>query len=309
MERILVIVKRTKWERDLVRYGSETITRRVYERQNRAYERIHSAHRRQIENLQRLKAELNGARFQYREALPFLQPEAIDLLVAFGGDNHFVYVSGFAGRKPILGCNSDPASSTGALLPFDPERMIRCLRNYRSADDFIIEQWSRIECEIDYPDGHRTSTGLCTSEITARSRFHDYISRYWIALDGEEYEEQKCSGLLLATGAGSTGWYQNCRPGKDDSVFAKDADYFRAVAREAGWRTTRPRRFQDFAIPRGRTLQVVSEMDGEITIDAEPDRTYDFPPGAMARFRMSDERLQVVTGFAGESEPPTNRSD
>jgi hypothetical protein len=44
----------------------------------------------------------------------------------------------------------------------------------------------------------------------------------------------------------------------------------------------------------GQTLSVVSEMDGEITVDADPERVFPFPPGAVAHFRLSDERLKVV---------------
>ena len=47
-------------------------------------------------------------------------------------------------------------------------------------------------------------------------------------------------------------------------------------------------------INEGEVLQIVSEMEGEISIDANPDRTFDFPPGCIASFRLHDSKLNVV---------------
>lgn len=296
MERLLIVVKRTKWERDLVRYGSARTAKKVYARQNHAYDRVHDSHKRQISALDRIKKELPAARFLYREELPFVDPADFDLVVSFGGDNHFVYVSHFAEGRPLLGLNSDPDSSTGALLYFNPEEFLQQIPRASDPQALELETWSRIRCSIDYPDGRILDAGCCTSEISVRSGFHDYISRYLITKEGDEWEEQKSSGLLLACGAGSTGWYRNCHPAEqhDSIVFPKDADFFRGVARETSSRARKRKRYLAPTVRRGETLLVVSEMDGEVTIDAEPDRTFDFPPGARASFRLDGEPLRVV---------------
>lgn len=294
MERVLIIMKRTKWERDLVRYGSATTAKRIYDRQNFAFERVHDSHVRQTDHLRRLREELPRTRFIYREELPFIDHERYHVLVSFGGDNHFVHVSRFAFGRPVLGLNSDPASSTGALLYFDPPRFLETIRRMRGPDNLVIEEWTQAEGEIELPEGKSVAVGACISEISVHSKFHDYISRYNIRLAGEEWEEQKSSGLLLATGAGSTGWYRNCHPLNEDAVFPKDAEFFRSIARETNWRARGRKRYLDVTVPRGDTLEIISAMDGEVTVDAEPERNFDFPPGALARFRLSAERLRVI---------------
>jgi len=297
MERLLIVVKRTKWERDLVRYGSAGTAKKIYARQNHAYDRVYASHKRQIQALEELKQALPKARFLYREELTFVSTVDYDLVVSFGGDNHFVYVSHFAQGRPLLGLNSDPASSTGALLYFNPEDFLSKIRRAENPSNLELEAWSRIHCTIDYPDGRIVDAGDCTSEISVRSGFHDYISRYLITKEGDEWEEQKSSGLLLACGSGSTGWYRNCHPAEqhDAVVFPKDADFFRGVARETSSSARKRKRYLAPTVYPGETLLVASEMEGEVTIDAEPDHTLDFSPGAIARFRLSDERLNVVS--------------
>ncbi|MEQ9364133.1 MAG: hypothetical protein RIF32_07825 [Leptospirales bacterium] len=315
-ERIFIVVKRTKWERDRVRYGSARTTKKIYSRQSNpqhnAYERVFQAHERQIRNLEALRAALPDARYLQREELPYLENGDYDLLISFGGDNHFVHVSHYlSSGRPILGLNSDPESSTGALLYFKPTDFLKKIPTLLDADPpgsaetsegLQVEAWTRIGCDIETPDGRRKKLSPCISEITVRSSFHDYVSRYLIRKGGDalrtdqKWEEHKNSGLLLACGAGSTGWYRNCQPlsQQTKATFPKDADYFRTVAREVGSRARRNFEYIQTTVEIGETLSVVSEMDGEITVDADPERVFAFPPGAIAHFRLSNERLHVV---------------
>lgn len=303
--RILVVVKRTKWERDRVRYGSARTAKKIYARQNQAFDRVFQSHERQIENLERLRAALPDARYVQREELPYSEGDSFDLIVSCGGDNHFVYVSHYARGKPILGLNSDPESSTGALLYFGPDRLIAKVDALLSQQvQLEIEEWTRIASEIELPDGRKLRPPACISEISVRSTFHDYISRYLIGTGptlpaSDAWEEHKNSGLLLACGAGSTGWYRNCQPLSQQSkaAFPKDAEFFKGIAREVSARARRRYGFIHPKVHAGESMFVISEMDGEITIDAEPERVFDFPPGAMARFWLSEDRLKVVKGI------------
>ena len=304
-DRIVVVIKRTKWERDVARYGSARTARKLYKRQNDAYDKVRSSHERQMEHIAYVKKELPDARFIFREALPFMEARELDLLVSLGGDNHFVHTSHFADGRPVMGVNSDDLTSTGALLYFNPQAAVteiqRLLGSPNWQVELNLESWTRISGELKYPDGRRVRVPPCVSEITVRSRFHDFISRYLITIDNEPLEEQKSSGLLLANGVGSTGWYRSCHPTEmqKDIVFAKDAEFFRAVAREPGYRLRKQARYLYPEVRRGQTLQIISEMDGEITIDADPERILDYPPGCLANFRLHDNPLKVVS-------PPAN---
>lgn len=302
--RIYIVIKRTKWERDLARYGTSRTARKIYKRQNHAYEKVYASHERQLENLAFMRKQLPDARFIYREELPFIEWRELDLLISLGGDNHFVYTSHFAGGRPVMGVNSDNHTSTGALLYFNPATCSAEIHRLQAAENWRTllrtESWHRISGEARYPDGRKIKIEPCVSEITVRSAFHDFISRYLITIDEELCEEQKTSGLLLATGAGSTGWYRNCHPTtmQKDIIFAKDADFFRAVAREPGYRLRRKARFLYPEVKRNQTLTIISEMEGAITIDSDPERMLEFPPGCIATFKLHDTSLLVVTAVA-----------
>ncbi len=293
--RILVATKRSKWERDLLRFGSAERVRELYRIQNDAYEKIHTSHERQMAALARLRSALPEASFVNREGLPDVSFGDFDCVVSLGGDNHFVYVSGFLpAGLPIAGVNSDPTTSHGSLLHFTAEALAVGLS---AGLRLSTELWNRIACELIPWEGQAIRTPVCTSEISVRNAFPDLISRYLLRLGEGSWEEQKSSGLILATGAGSTGWYRNCHSmaEQDSVVFPKDSPFFRTIARELG--ATHSYRLRKVEVRREEELEVVSEMDGLISIDTHPEFTFPFPPGARARFRLAEQPLCVVTGF------------
>lgn len=300
MSDVLVAVKRTKWERDLMRYISPEVVRELYAIQNNAFEGVYASHTRQLESLDRVKTAMAKARFDvvyaYREDLHHLDYYRFRIIISVGGDNHFIHVSHYADDIHLmLGINSDPATSSGALLQFDADTFAEKIAPGMDNIRFVTEKWTRINGELIYPDGRRTTTVPCTSEISIRNSYADAMSRYLIRKSDGEWEDQKSSGLILSTGAGSTGWFKNCLLLEDrkDAIFPKDADFFRFVAREPGHK--RRYTYVTDQISKSESLELVSEMDGEISIDANPDRTFDFPPGCKARFFLSDNKLEVVS--------------
>lgn len=294
--KILIAVKRSKWERDIFYYGSEDAVRQIYELQNHALDRVFLSHERQIASRRKLKEAVPEARLVFREDLPRTDFHSYDLALSLGGDNHFVYVAQFIANRALGGINSDPETSTGTLLPFDSESFADAFSN-RTSDAFRTESWTGIECEIIYPGGQKLPTGRAISEISVRNSFPDHMSRYLVQKENSAPEEQKSSGLLLATGAGSTGWFYNSVPSelKAESVFPKNSEFFRFAAREC--------RLSDYRygygeIRKGETIEIISEMDGNITLDSDERRTFAFPPGCRARFSCSAAPLEVLTGFA-----------
>ena len=301
-QKILVICKRTKWQRDLLRYSTEENARKIYLQQRASYERIMSSHSRQIKNLERLENCLQGAKFIHHEELLSIDLNNFNWVISFGGDNHFVHVSHFVGDKPIIGLNSDPETSTGALLYYDVTSFSQQIQDhinktsYSEFGSFLnIENWTKISGKIELSrKKQKIEVDPCTSEISARSAFHDHISRFLIRKDQQEWEEIKCSGLLLASGAGSSGWYCNGHPKGKGAVFAKDAPFFRSLARENNYFQRSKLKYLNPQINDGERLQIISQMDGEITVDSNRERVFPFPPGAVASFFLCDKRLKVV---------------
>lgn len=303
-QNIVLVRKRTKWERDLILYGSEKAALSIYRLQDHAHRTVFPAHQRQMENLEKIKATLPKMKCIYREELSDIGPKERDLLVCFGGDNHFIHVAQQAQETPLLGLNSDPLSSTGALLYFSPDEFISFISAFKenktetlSSKAFSIEQWRRVEGKLILANkgiDKKIKIGPCISEISLRNSFYDHISRFLLRKNNENWEEWKCSGLLLACGAGSSGWYRNAHPKPHQAVFSKEAPFFKALPRETQYLIRQKLRQSNSIIHEGEYLEVISKMNGEITIDANADQVLPFPPGARASFFLSKQSLKVI---------------
>lgn len=297
--RILIAVKRSKWERDIFHYGTSEAVKQIYELQNHAQDRVFQSHERQLNARRKLKEALPDAKQVFREDLPQTDFSKYDIVASLGGDNHFVYVTRYISDRPVAGINSDIQTSSGVLLSFNTETFIKEIANSRTSD-LQISQWGTIECEMIYPGREKFSTGRAISEISIRNNFADHMSRYIINKEGMDQEEQKCSGLLIATGAGSTGWFYNAVPEhlKENCIFPKDTEFFRYIARECSVDTYK---YGYGNVHTGEVLELISEMDGRITVDSDERRCFDFPPGCRARFYRSTQPLNVITGISNKA--------
>ncbi|NBU97890.1 MAG: NAD+ kinase [Spirochaetia bacterium] len=292
VKQALIVIKKTKFELDEMIYPDRDFYRKITTIQNNSYDRIFHSHERQLESRKILQNDVfTEGKFVFRDELDYINPANFDLMISLGGDNHFTYVAHHAGGTKILGCNSDSFTSRGALLSFTPETLRSTVHeNWQNTE---VEEWSMIYAKLVYPDNTITETVSCVNEISIRNTSPDLTSRYVIQYDGFT-EEQKSSGLLLYTGAGSTGWYASCKGLGDFEVesFLKSADYFKLFSRELSRKAREHFKFTDMKIY--GTLRVISEMNGGISIDSLTERYYPFPPGTIADIQLSPIKLKVI---------------
>ncbi|EQA46365.1 NAD(+)/NADH kinase [Leptospira broomii serovar Hurstbridge str. 5399] len=284
---VLVVIKRTKYELDVETYGSLEEYKRIASLQNNSFDRVYESHIRQVKSREDIKRLFPNATLIFREGLDTIDISAFELVIALGGDNHFTYVAHHTVENLVLGCNSDPATSVGALLSFHVNDIEESLR--QNWTDVKIEQWPLINVRIEYPDGRTVKTFQGISEISIRNNSPDLTSRFLISHEGS-VEEQKCSGLLVYTGAGSTGWVMSCE--NRDVSFDKQKPYFKVYCRELRKKENVKYKLDHFTVK--ESFRLISEMWGGISIDSLAERIYDFPPGAKADFSVSPKRLQVV---------------
>ena len=281
---LLIVFKRSKWERDLEHYGSVQALEHIYTIQNQARERILHSHERQREALALLRRELPQATFFSRSELLSRGADGFSVVASLGGDNHFVHVSRQARHALLAGINSDPETSSGNLLYFDAGTFIesgRALCEGRFPANLTIEEWPGLTGTILLEDGRQVDLPHAVSEISIRSSFPEHVSRCLIALPGnDKLFEQKSSGRLLSTGTGSTGWFMSA----GGSSFPRTKEEFAYLLRE-------PMALHEFppsgGIQKNQTLRIISEMDGLINIDAEKNLCFDFPQAAEANFQLS----------------------
>ena len=198
LTRAVLVTKESKLEYDLRRLGWP-LKRLLASYRDRAGVIVES-HERQAAVRERLASLLPELRVVRRENAATAGLDAASLVVALGGDNHFIYVSHFLSRAPLLGVNADRVRSHGGLLRLD-ERHLARLADALRADRMTLEDRPRLRAVV---DGRSLPPALSELFIGERERKH--MSRHTLAF-GRREEEHKSSGLLVATPAGSTGWY------------------------------------------------------------------------------------------------------
>ncbi|MBP7281535.1 MAG: NAD+ kinase [Leptospiraceae bacterium] len=292
MNQALIVMKKTKYELDMNTYKDLDFYKKICLIQNNSFDKIYNSHLRQLKSREILKQEVfENGKFIFRDELENLDLSKFGIIVALGGDNHFTYVAHHCEKNRILGCNSDSETSFGALLAFTPQTLKETV--LKEWNDTQEENWSIISVEIEYPDGKKINTVNAVSEISIRNANPDLTSRYVISHEDKK-EEQKSSGLLLYTGAGSTGWYASCKGEDNEQVsFSKSANFFRVYARELSRKARQTFKLTDFTVT--KSCQIISEMNGGISIDALPERVYSFPAGSTAKLYLSNEKLKVIT--------------
>jgi len=133
-----------------------------------------------------------------RLLVPTFQFHSEDLVVTLGQDGLVANTAKYVGAQPIVAVNPEPARFDGVLLPFLPEKA-------RAAVARVMEGNARVRevtlAELILSDGQRL---LAFNDLFVGARSH--VSALYRIGRGDLSEVQSSSGVLVSTGAGSTGW-------------------------------------------------------------------------------------------------------
>lgn len=121
-----------------------------------------------------------------------------DVVVALGQDGLVANAAKYVGSQPLLGVNPDPGRFDGVLLPFAPAAA-------RAAVEGVLAEKARFRevtlAEARLNDGQRL---LAFNDLYLGAQSH-VSARYQLRSAAGE-ERQSSSGVIVSTGAGSTGW-------------------------------------------------------------------------------------------------------
>lgn len=162
------------------------------------YEREDDAYRSSLEVLRRSLDFEMPQQLVDRALVPTFQFQREDLVVTLGQDGLVANTAKYVGVQPIVAVNPEPGRFDGILLPFLPDQT-------RSAVGKVIEAKANIRevtlAEIKLQDSQRL---LGFNDIFIGARSH--VSALYRVTFGKKSEIQSSSGVLVSTGAGSTGW-------------------------------------------------------------------------------------------------------
>lgn len=133
-----------------------------------------------------------------RRYLPTYEFRNAVVVVVIGPDGLVANAAKYVGNLPIVGVNPDPKRIDGMLLPFR-------LHQVRKVVESVLKERAKIEqvtmAEAELNDGQRL---LAFNDLFIGRRSH--VSARYNLKWRDTSESQSSSGVIVATGAGSTGW-------------------------------------------------------------------------------------------------------
>lgn len=296
-EKVVVVTRKTRLAGLIERFNSRGQAKFYIEHSGgdfSDYEREDSTYRRSLDAIR--KGVEVGLKVQVmdREIVPTYLFTNEDLVVTAGQDGLVANTAKYVGAQPIVGVNPDPERFDGILLPFRPDRT-------RDAVRHALDGTARVRgvtlAQASLADAQRL---LAFNDFFLGARSH-VSARY--RLNGEP---QSSSGVIVSTGAGSTGWLS--------SVFNMVAAIARApvppvrmpwedprlvfVVREPfASRHSRADTVTGWIEPDG-ALRIESQMPtgGVIFSDGVEADFLDFNSGAVATISAAPQKAQLVVG-------------
>jgi NAD kinase len=133
-----------------------------------------------------------------REFLPDFYFAIARLVVVVGPDGLVANTAKYTNGLPIIGVNPDPTRVDGVLLPFRPKQVRSAVQRQMNGQ---AKSRSVTMARCIMNDGQEL---LAFNDFFIGCRSHA-SARYRITLDGLS-ENHSSSGIIVSTGAGSTGW-------------------------------------------------------------------------------------------------------
>lgn len=236
--------------------------------------------------LRAVLAALRGAGLRVKTAyrVRSLDTRRYGLIVSVGGDGTFLEAARGAGARPVLGVNSDPERSAGSFCAADARSFpakLRALLRGRAKTLLLRRMAMRLNGRpLGYP---------VLNEVLVTHRRPAAMSRYWLRV-GRAREEQRGSGLWVATAAGSTGAIRSAGarplPRASRALVYRPRELYRGGI----WRP----RLRGGALPAGRGITVGSLMqEGMLCADGEH-LTHPFLYGDVLELRSTAPPLRLV---------------
>lgn len=238
-----------------------------------------------------------------RDFLPNYLFGPSDVVVTVGQDGLVANTAKYALGLPIVAVNPDPQRIDGVLLPFRTDQARAAVRS-------VLQGKARYRqvtlAQATLPDGQ---TLLAFNELFVGNRTH-VSARYRLTI-GRQTEPQSSSGILVSTGAGSTGWLSsvinmtagiaraflklNDAPAPPLRLQWEDPRLVYAVREPFVSRTSRADLVAGIVDP-GQEILVESDMaaDGVIFSDGVQSDYLEFNAGVTARIRTADGKAKLV---------------
>jgi NAD kinase len=234
-----------------------------------------------------------------REYLPNFDFSMAKAVVVLGQDGLVANTAKYVRGLPIIGVNPDPSRYDGVLLPFQVNEARRCVQR-------VLKDAAAVRTvtmgQADLNDGQRL---LAFNDFFIGCQSHG-SARYRIE-QGPRSEQHSSSGVIVSTGAGSTGWlssvYNMVKGFSSSSNETQDLSSMGWEDRALAWVVREPFKSKVSSanmvvgkIEEGVSLGIESLMSerGVIFSDGIEADALEFNTGSIVSIRVADQVARLV---------------
>ncbi len=200
-ERAIIIRDKTRLEQLIERFNSKEQARFYIERLGSDFDHFQDEHDQFYKSLKIVENKVSSlfkTKTLNRSFLPTYIFTAEDLIIVIGQDGLVANTAKYVNGQAIIAINPDPGQYDGVLLPFNSNNFITGV-NDLAKDSAILKSVTMAEARLQ--DGQRL---LAFNDFYIGASSH-VSARYFISFQGKK-EFQSSSGIIISTGAGSSGW-------------------------------------------------------------------------------------------------------
>ncbi|MDX2061756.1 MAG: hypothetical protein SFY70_01710 [Bacteroidia bacterium] len=202
IETAVVVCAETRLEQLQARFNTRAQTRFYLEQNGQdfaAYQAEHDTYHHSLEAVLKALARVLKVKPLERQYVARNLFADTEVVVVVGRDGLVANTAKYVGGRPLAGVNPDPSRNVGVLLPFGPDTLLAGLRPVLEGKAYPHRTVTLAEARLQ--DGQRL---LAFNDLFVGAETH-VSARYGLQYAGA-HEDQSSSGLIVSTGAGSTGW-------------------------------------------------------------------------------------------------------
>ena len=308
-DNVIIVTRNTELD-DLVRRFNTKAQAKFYLQQaGQSFDAIQEAHDRHQAVLTMIRLAIpNTVKSQTigRELVPQFMFGDDDLVITVGQDGVVSNTAKYLDGQPILAVNPDPDRFDGLLLPFTADTVEQqlYLTLFGSPGDDHVRQVTMARASMS--DGQSL---LAFNDFFIGANSH-VSARYTIEIGGSQ-ENQSSSGIIVSTGAGSTGWLQSVYAGAAGVIealggrvvpppkggrLAWDAEHLVYSVREPFPSKATQATLVHGTVDRATPLRITSQMPtkGVIFSDGIESDYLEFNSGAELTIETSDTKARLI---------------
>ena len=201
-DKIILVTRQTRLEGLIERFNTIRQARFYIEHGGGDFDfyvREHETYHKSRERLNQVLSKISKVQTFEREYLPNFIFAEDNLVVTIGIDGLVVNTAKYLDGQPLVAVNPDPANIDGVLLPFNWIQGAAAVKSLMEGSPIPITDISMAEVKL--TDGQ---TLLAFNDFFIGVEDHR-SARYQISARGIT-ENHSSSGIIVSTGAGSTGW-------------------------------------------------------------------------------------------------------